>query len=42
MESLDLEVLQRAHQWLENGHRVMLATVVRTWGSSPRLSLIHI
>lgn len=36
MESLDLEVLQRAHRWLENGHRVMLATVVRTWGSSPR------
>jgi len=36
MDSLDLEVLTRARDWLHAGHRVMLATVVRTWGSSPR------
>nr|WP_249116016.1 XdhC family protein [Azoarcus sp. L1K30] len=31
-----MEVLQRARQWLTDGKRVLLATVVRTWGSSPR------
>jgi len=36
MDSLDLEVLQRARTWLADGKRVLLATVVRTWGSSPR------
>ncbi|HYA37354.1 MAG TPA: XdhC family protein [Candidatus Methylomirabilis sp.] len=36
MESADREVLTVACQWLEQGHRVYLATVVRTWGSSPR------
>ncbi|MCB1900567.1 MAG: XdhC family protein, partial [Rhodocyclaceae bacterium] len=36
MDSLDLEVLRRARSWLAEGRRVMLATVVRTWGSSPR------
>ncbi len=36
MDTLDLEVLTRARDWLAAGRRVMLATVVRTWGSSPR------
>ncbi|BAL26187.1 XdhC family protein [Azoarcus sp. KH32C] len=36
MDSLDLEVLTRARDWLAAGRAVMLATVVRTWGSSPR------
>lgn len=36
MDSLDLEVLQRARAWLCAGRQVLLATVVRTWGSSPR------
>lgn len=36
MESIDLMVLRAARDWLAAGHRVMLATVVRTWGSSPR------
>ena len=36
MDSLDMEVLQRARSWLADGQRVMLVTVVRTWGSSPR------
>ena len=36
MDSVDLEVLQRCVDWLDAGHRVLLVTVVRTWGSSPR------
>lgn len=36
MENLDAEVLRRAQTWLHGGHRVVLVTVVRTWGSSPR------
>lgn len=36
MDSTDLEVLQKCWQWQNDGHCVTLATVVRTWGSSPR------
>jgi len=36
MESVDLEVLKRCAEWLDDGRRVLLATVVETWGSSPR------
>ncbi len=36
MTSADLEVLQTALAWLEQGRRVALATVVRTFGSAPR------
>ncbi|NWB48873.1 XdhC family protein [Pseudomonas gingeri] len=36
MESIDLLVLRTANDWLKAGHRVILATVARTWGSSPR------
>jgi xanthine dehydrogenase accessory factor len=36
MDSVDLEALKRCASWLDTGHRVLLATVVRTWGSSPR------
>ncbi|MGE7991752.1 XdhC family protein [Pseudomonas sp. NPDC089554] len=36
MESIDLLVLRTARDWLQEGHRVLLATVARTWGSSPR------
>ncbi|WP_442513404.1 XdhC family protein [Pseudomonas promysalinigenes] len=36
MESIDLLVLRSAHDWLLAGERVLLATVARTWGSSPR------
>ena len=36
MDSVDLEVLKRSTEWLETGRRVLLVTVVRTWGSSPR------
>ena len=36
MESIDLLVLRTARDWLLAGHRALLATVARTWGSSPR------
>ncbi|KAF1018809.1 MAG: putative xanthine dehydrogenase subunit A [Paracidovorax wautersii] len=36
MEQIDLMVLRAARDWLAAGHRTLLATVVRTWGSSPR------
>jgi len=36
VDSQDLAVLTQARQWLINNHQVMLATVVKTWGSSPR------
>jgi len=37
MNSLDWEVLERAVQWLDDGYKAHLFTVVQTWGSSPRL-----
>ncbi len=37
MNSLDWEVLTRATEWLQMGHRAHLFTVVQTWGSAPRL-----
>jgi xanthine dehydrogenase accessory factor len=36
MDSVDLEVLKRSAEWVEAGRRVLLVTVVKTWGSSPR------
>lgn len=36
MDNLDLKVLRTLHDWRMAGRRAMLATVVRTWGSSPR------
>jgi xanthine dehydrogenase accessory factor len=36
MDSADREVLTAAAGWLDAGHDVYLATVARTWGSSPR------
>ncbi len=36
MDSIDLEVLKRSADWLDAGRRVLLVTVVNTWGSSPR------
>jgi xanthine dehydrogenase accessory factor len=36
MESVDLEVLRQCCDWLRDGHRVVLATIVRTFGSAPR------
>jgi len=36
MDSVDLEVLRKSVEWLDTGKRVLLVTVVKTWGSSPR------
>ena len=36
MENLDLTVLRSLLQWRSQGQKALLATVVRTWGSSPR------
>ena len=36
MENLDVMVLRCLRDWRLAGKRALLATVVRTWGSSPR------
>jgi xanthine dehydrogenase accessory factor len=36
MDSVDLQVLKSARDWVNAGRRVVMATVVHTWGSSPR------
>jgi xanthine dehydrogenase accessory factor len=36
MENLDVMVLRQLRDWRVAGQRALLATVVRTWGSSPR------
>jgi xanthine dehydrogenase accessory factor len=36
MDSVDLQVLKSASEWVKAGRRVVMATVIRTWGSAPR------
>ncbi|CAM3431600.1 XdhC family protein [Parendozoicomonas haliclonae] len=36
MHSSNVRVIDQIHQWLSAGHPVWLATVLETWGSSPR------
>ena len=36
MDSLDLQVLAQARDWLHEGRAVWLVTVIETWGSAPR------
>jgi xanthine dehydrogenase accessory factor len=36
MENIDVMVLRAVAQWRSSGKRALLATVIRTWGSSPR------
>ena len=36
MNSMDVEVVRSAMDWMNRGHRVVMGTVVRTWGSAPR------
>uniref|UniRef100_UPI00356A4C19 XdhC family protein n=1 Tax=Hydrogenophaga sp. TaxID=1904254 RepID=UPI00356A4C19 len=36
MQSIDIDVIRTALDWLDRGQRVVLGTVVRTWGSAPR------
>lgn len=40
--SLDDDVLSEAARWREAGRKVALATVVSTWGSSPRPTGSHL
>jgi len=34
--SFDEKILEEAEDWLKNNQKVVLATVIQTWGSSPR------
>ena len=36
MNSLDIDVIRTALDWQSRGQRVVMGTVVRTWGSAPR------
>jgi xanthine dehydrogenase accessory factor len=36
MDNADLSVLKRIAEWRSGGHRVVMGTIVRTWGSAPR------
>lgn len=36
MDNVDLQVLKKADEWLREGHRAVMGTIVRTWGSAPR------
>jgi len=36
MDSVDLQVLKSARDWVGDGRRVVMATVIHTWGSAPR------
>jgi xanthine/CO dehydrogenase XdhC/CoxF family maturation factor len=42
MDRSETEVLRAARDWKAAGHRVALATVVQTWGSSPRPAGSHL
>ena len=34
--SFDEKILEEAHDWIKANQKVILATVIQTWGSSPR------
>ena len=34
--SFDEKILEEAHDWVQANQKVVLATVIQTWGSSPR------
>ena len=42
LTSTDREVIEAACHWHAAGHRVVLATVVDTWGSAPRRAGSHL
>lgn len=35
-KSFDEKILEEAYNWFEANQKVVLATVIQTWGSSPR------
>ena len=36
MDNVDLQVMRQVLAWQQGGHRVVLCTITRTWGSAPR------
>ena len=36
MNSFDEKILEEANDWVKANQKVVLATVIQTWGSSPR------
>jgi xanthine dehydrogenase accessory factor len=36
MDNVDLQVMRQVLGWQQAGHRVVLCTITRTWGSAPR------
>lgn len=36
MDNVDTQVLRKANEWLRDGRRAVMGTIVRTWGSAPR------
>ena len=36
MDNIDLQILRQVQTWRAAGHRVVLGTIIRTWGSAPR------
>jgi xanthine dehydrogenase accessory factor len=36
MSTIDIDVIRTALNWCDKGHRVVMGTVIRTWGSAPR------
>jgi xanthine dehydrogenase accessory factor len=36
MDNIDLQILRQVQNWRAAGHRVVLGTIIRTWGSAPR------
>ncbi len=34
--SFDEKILEEANDWIKTNQKVVLATVIQTWGSSPR------
>jgi len=42
MDNVDAQVLKKAEEWRAAGHRAVLGTVVRTWGSAPRPVGAHV
>jgi xanthine dehydrogenase accessory factor len=36
MDNVDLQVMRQVLAWQQGGHRVVLGTITRTWGSAPR------
>lgn len=41
MSDTDIDVVHQAYTWMKERHTVVLATVVKTWGSAPRKAGSH-